>query len=40
VFVGRSALHSSEAHLRSAMAHGIPLWDPEGVFDDQPRSRA
>ena len=40
LFVARSALRTNEPHLRRALATGIPLWDPEGMFHDQPESRA
>jgi predicted nucleotidyltransferase len=36
VVIGRHSLTTSEAHLRRAIANGIPLWDPEGLFHDQP----
>ena len=40
LLVGRSALTTVEPNLRRALQSGIPLWDPEGLFDDQPESRA
>jgi predicted nucleotidyltransferase len=40
VLIGRSALHTTEPNLRRALANGIPLWDPEGIFHDQPPPRA
>jgi len=40
LFVGLSALLTTEPNLQVALATGIALWDPEGLFDDQPESRA
>ena len=40
LLVGRSALTTAEPNLRRALQSGIPLWDPERLFDDQPESRA
>lgn len=39
VIVGRQALGTAEPHLRRALETGIVLWDPEGVFRDQPETR-
>jgi hypothetical protein len=39
VFIARTSLATSEPHLRSALGSGFPLWDPEGIFDDQLESR-
>ncbi len=39
LIVGRPALTTTEPNLRDALASGIRLWDPEGVFDDQPAAR-
>jgi predicted nucleotidyltransferase len=32
VIVGRSALVTTEPHLRQALRRGIRLWDPERIF--------
>lgn len=40
VIVGRAALARAEPHLAAALRHGIVVWDPEGLFDDQPRPGA
>lgn len=40
VIIARRSLATAEPHLRRALARGIPLWDPEGLFHDQPEPRA
>lgn len=40
VIIGRASLATAEPHLREALDRGIPLWDPEGCFDDQRTARA
>jgi len=40
LFVASTALLTREPNLHAALAAGIHLWDPEGLFDDQPESRA
>jgi len=37
--IARASLKTTEPHLRRALESGIPLWDPEGCFDDKPSSR-
>lgn len=32
LFIGRSALATTEPHLRQALDAGIPLWDPESLL--------
>ena len=39
VIIGRASLATTEPNLRRAIDRGIPLWDPEGCFDDQRTSR-
>lgn len=39
VFVGKTALTTTEPNLRRALRSKLVLWDPEGVFDDQPEAR-
>jgi hypothetical protein len=38
--IGRASLGTAEPHLRRALDGGIPLWDPEGCFDDERAARA
>jgi len=33
--IARASLATTEPHLRRALDSGIPLWDPEGFFNDQ-----
>jgi len=40
LFVARSATATTEPHLSQALQTGIRVWDPEGIFDDQPEPRA
>jgi hypothetical protein len=40
VIVARTALTTEEPHLRAALATGIPLWDPDGLFHDESKARA
>ncbi|MCC6765709.1 MAG: nucleotidyltransferase domain-containing protein [Deltaproteobacteria bacterium] len=40
VFIARESLATTEPNLRRALASCIPLWDPEGVFDDESEARA
>ena len=37
VIIGRDSLATKEPHLRRAMKTGVVLWDPGGLFDDEPR---
>lgn len=40
VIISRTSLGTAEPHLRRALDGGIPLWDPEGCFDDKRAARA
>ena len=40
VIVGRSALTTADPQLARALHQGIVVWDPEGLFHDQPRPGA
>ena len=40
LFVARTALDTDEPHLRTALAAGFHLWDPEHIFHDESESRA
>src|SRR5262245_27957164 len=35
VIIARASLATDEPHLRTALAGGIPLWDPEHLVDDE-----
>ena len=39
LFLSRESLRTEEPQLRAALQSGIPLWDPEGCFDDQSEAR-
>ena len=39
VLVGKTALATTEPNLRRALRSKLVLWDPEGLFDDQPEAR-
>ena len=39
VIVGRDALGTTEPNLRRALDIGMVVWDPEGLFHDQPEAR-
>jgi predicted nucleotidyltransferase len=40
VIIARASLATDEPHLRAALRSGIPLWDPEHLFDDKPEAAA
>lgn len=40
VIIARASLATDEPHLRTALANGIPLWDPEHLIDDEPEAAA
>ena len=40
IFIGRESVHTEEPTLRAALEHGLRLWDPEGLLDDQSPARA
>jgi hypothetical protein len=40
VIIARTSLRTQEPHLRAALANGIPLWDPERLFHDEPEAAA
>jgi hypothetical protein len=40
VFVGKTALATTEPHLSRALKHGLVLWDPQALVDDQHETRA
>ena len=40
LFIGRESVHTGEPTLRAGLEHGIRLWDPEGLLDDQSSARA
>ena len=40
VIIARASLATDEPHLRTALANGIPLWDPEHLVDDEPQAAA
>lgn len=40
LIISRQSLSTREPNLRSALDTGIPIWDPEALFHDQPEARA
>jgi predicted nucleotidyltransferase len=40
IVIGQSALATTEPNLRRAMRRGLAVWDPEGLFGDEPEARA
>ena len=40
LIIARASLATDEPHLHEALATGIPLWDPERLFHDQPEAAA
>ncbi len=40
VIIARASVATDEPHLRTALATGIPLWDPEQLFHDEPEATA
>jgi Nucleotidyltransferase domain len=40
VIIARASINTDEAHLRTALATAITLWDPEHLFDDKPEAGA
>jgi predicted nucleotidyltransferase len=39
LFIARASVATAEPNLRSALDEGVTVWDPEGIFDDEPEAR-